>query len=318
MINGHRWVALIKSQLLILAIFSACVINAQIESPSEWESKLYSEHPLVGRIWDSASAEFIDVNELTTAIERASYLLLGEKHDNPDHHFLQQAILSFYISRDRVAGVAFEMMDSDAQILLNEIGAETFSTLDELKNYLKWDEEGWNWSYYGPLVNLAYSAKIPITAANITNEVMQQVYAESSVSEATGVLDERTMQRLNLDIDESHCGLLPESQFPAMVRVQQARDYAMANSLRRADSDTTSLLIAGNYHIRQDLGVPNYLMARDSSLPRGQIVSLSFMEVDEEIDDPGEYLQQFGTVKAFDFIWFTPAISDEDYCASLR
>ena len=318
MINGHRWAALIKSQLLLLAISSTWVINAQIESRSEWESELYAEHPLVGRIWDSASAEFIDVNKLTTAIERASYLLLGEKHDNPDHHSLQQEILSFLIKRNRVAGVAFEMMDSDAQSLLDEIESENFASLEELKNYLRWDEEGWNWSYYGPLVNLAYAARIPIAAANINNETMQQVYVESSVSEAIDVLDELTMQRLNIDIDESHCGLLPDSQFPAMVRVQQARDYAMANSLRRADKDTTSLLFAGNYHIRQDLGVPNYLLARDSSLTRGQIVALSFMEVDEEIDDPSEYLQQFGAVKAFDFIWFTPAISDEDYCASLR
>jgi hypothetical protein len=23
-------------------------------------------------------------------------------------------------------------------------------------------------------------------------------------------------------------------------------------------------------------------------------------------------------VKAYDYIWFTPAVSDEDYCASLR
>jgi uncharacterized iron-regulated protein len=114
--------------------------------------------------------------------------------------------------------------------------------------------------------------------------------------------------------------MLPASQFPAMVRVQQSRDYAMAQSLRLVAPEVgkTNLLIAGNYHIRQDLGVPNYLMAQHDALSRDQIVSVSFMEVDEEVEEPAEYLQQFGAVRAFDFVWFTPAISNQDYCASLR
>ena len=132
-------------------------------------------------------------------------------------------------------------MESDSQNLLDEIEAEKIENLEELKNYLGWDEEGWNWSYYGPMVNAAFVADIPIAAANITNEAMQQVYAEPSIPEVAGVLDLPTMQQLHTDIDESHCGLLPESQFPAMVRVQQARDYSMANSLRPAGNDATSL-----------------------------------------------------------------------------
>jgi hypothetical protein len=42
------------------------------------------------------------------------------------------------------------------------------------------------------------------------------------------------------------------------------------------------------------------------------------MEVDGASNNPADYLQQFGSVKAYDYIWFTPAVSDEDYCASLR
>jgi len=64
--------------------------------------------------------------------------------------------------------------------------------------------------------------------------------------------------------------------------------------------------------------VPNYLLNRQSSLEESQIVSLAFMEVDKASNDPADYLQQFGSVKAYDYIWFTPAVSDEDYCASLR
>lgn len=92
----------------------------------------------------------------------------------------------------------------------------------------------------------------------------------------------------------------------------------MAGSLAASSPQQIQVLIAGNYHIRRDLGVPNYLLNRQSSLEEDQIVSVAFMEVDGASNNPADYLQQFGSVKAYDYIWFTPAVSDEDYCASLR
>ena len=159
---------------------------------------------------------------------------------------------------------------------------------------------------------------IPVAGANITDATMSEVYGEDAVPEAIAILDEETMQQLNLDIDESHCGLLPESQFPAMVRVQQARDYNMANSMASPEAGKLSVLVAGNYHVRRDLGVPNYLLAREKTLKNEDILALSFMEVEPGEADPVVYLQQFKSQLAFDYIWFTPAISDADYCASLR
>ena len=58
-----------------------------------------------------------------------------------------------------------------------------------------------------------------------------QVYSSPTSAEIEAVLDAEVMSRLLADIDESHCGLLPESQFPPMVRVQQTRDHIMAQSL---------------------------------------------------------------------------------------
>lgn len=147
---------------------------------------------------------------------------------------------------------------------------------------------------------------------------MTGVYgAETGPSFAT-IVGEEVMAQLMIDIDESHCGLLPESQFPAMVRVQQARDSAMANSLMAPDPGKASLLIAGNYHARHDLGVPNYLLASHSTLSRDDIVSLSFMEVSPDVVNPDDYVEATGGVQAYDYVWFTPGVSNEDYCASLR
>ena len=320
--SGKRWVDPIRSLIVAAVLAFTAAVQAQVNLPATWESQLYSDHPFVGKIFNSRTSKFLPLNDLLVAVEGASYLLLGEKHDNPDHHHLQAAILDYLIAKQLISQVAFEMLDTDAKDLLDDIQQQQLSSLDELKNYLQWDEEGWDWSFYGPLVDALYRGGISMTAANINSARMMQVYSEALPATIQGVLDASTMEQLNFDIDESHCGLLPESEFPAMVRVQQYRDFIMAGSMNSTDQDKLSVLVAGNYHIRQDLGVPNDLRAQNMQLDdapiNNNIVALSFMEVDPEITDPSEYLQQFGAVPAYDFIWFTPAISNEDYCASLR
>jgi uncharacterized iron-regulated protein len=151
---------------------------------------------------------------------------------------------------------------------------------------------------------------------------MMRVYREPLADEIAEVLDTAIVDQLNADIDESHCGLLPASQFPAMVRVQQVRDHQMALALTSSPSSTTdegiSVLIAGNYHIRQDLGVPNYILALDSTAGRDEVISVALLEVANGEVDPAVYMESISGRGAFDYIWFTPAISDEDYCASLQ
>lgn len=310
--------AQIRITILLAVSFLASCTAVQPNQAEPWQSQLYADHVLVGRIWDSRRDQFIAPDELLSRLEGVSYLLLGEKHDNPDHHRLQQRSLDHVLAEGDVATVAFEMMSSEQQPLLQDLPSLRTENLEQINEFLNWDNDGWNWDYYGPLLGSALDAGVSINAANISNEEMMQVYGALTPAEIAGVLDEQTMTALEKDIDESHCGMLPESQFPAMVRVQQARDFAMAASLTGEPSGRQKVLIAGNYHIRRDLGVPNYLLHNLPNLNESQIVSLAFMEVAEASDDPADYLQQFGNVKAYDYIWFTPAVSDEDYCASMR
>lgn len=304
--------------LFILPLLGTGCVAAHSDSAQSWQSQLNTDHELVGKIWDSERDQFIESPELLSRVEGASYLLLGEKHDNPDHHALQLRVLDHALSSQNIANVSFEMMTSEQQPLLENLQAQEQSSLDEVREYLRWDSDGWNWDFYGPLLDSALRAQVEISAANISGDEMMKVYGEPSPAEIVDVLDEQTMAALARDIDESHCGMLPESQFPAMVRVQQARDFAMADSLSPRGDQWAQVLIAGNYHIRRDLGVPNYILHAQPNLDPRQIVSIAFLEVDEGSAEPAEYLQQFGDVKAYDYIWFTPAVSDEDYCASMR
>ena len=319
MLNGREWVEQIKALILIVLIsIFPITTRAQLIAPSEWESELYSDHNLVGMIWSSATNIFISKEQLSRDVLSAKYLILGEKHDNPDHHLVQLGFINYLLDNNKLEQITFEMMDGSSQSLLDAIQNEQFSSLDELRNYLEWDEVGWDWDFYGPLLNAAYIENIPMAAGNITNEEMLEVYGFDSLPNEYNVLDDATMEQLFVDIDESHCGLLPESQFPAMVRVQQARDYSMASSMPEPEDEGAVVLITGNYHARKDLGVANYLVSKHHNLSMGDIVSIGLIEVQESEENPEFYLQKYGDVAAYDYIWFTPAISEEDYCATLR
>ena len=331
MATGSRWVvpskfreAGIRCLVLTMVAFAHCLlplqVSAQLAGSYLWRSELYIDHELVGRIWDSQRGQFVTDAELWDTILESSYVLLGEKHDNPDHHALQLRILQALISVDNVDKLTMEMLDSTASENLDAFLETPFESEEALKNFLNWDDQGWSWAYYGALIQAAHRAGVPVTAGNLAAETVMQIYSSPTATEIEAVLDAEVMSRLLADIDESHCGLLPESQFPPMVRVQQTRDNTMARSLLLDEEKNHGLavLITGNYHARKDLGVPNYLIAQHPELEWSDILSLAFLEVVSGEMDPRAYLDQFSDRSAYDFIWFTPAISNADYCDSMR
>src|SRR5215475_6430614 len=76
-----------------------------------WQAPLGQDHPVVGRIWDTAAGEFIDRDALVDRLRRGRFVLLGEKHDNPDHHRLQTWLLRALVVAGRRPAVGFEMFN---------------------------------------------------------------------------------------------------------------------------------------------------------------------------------------------------------------
>src|SRR5207248_4896229 len=51
------------------------------------------DHPLTGRVWDVAQDRFVTLDALGTAVSGARFVLLGERHDHPEHHQFQAWLL---------------------------------------------------------------------------------------------------------------------------------------------------------------------------------------------------------------------------------
>lgn len=296
---------------LLVCVGTLTLISCVTSSTRQWQAPLYQHHPLTGQIWDVAAEKYISQSELLGNITKSRILLLGEKHDNPDHHTLHREILADLYHSGYMRSVSFEMLDSSQAKMLPD--REWLIQLDEsaLRESLQWDDAGWDWSFYGPILGDMLRWNVSVRAANIDSAAVREAYAMETFPEIEGYLDAEQLLQLTKQVDESHCGMLPQSQFPAMVRVQQARDLSMAKSLESAEG--LSVLVAGNFHIRKDLGVPNYLEPETL-----RALSLAFIEVSPESEDPQAYEERFSGQAAYDYIWFTPGVTTEDYCESLR
>ena len=89
----------------MMVAFAHCLlslqVSAQLGGSFPWQSELYTAHELIGRIWDSRRGQFVTDTELWDTLLESSYVLLGEKHDNPDHHALQLRVLQALINADK-------------------------------------------------------------------------------------------------------------------------------------------------------------------------------------------------------------------------
>src|SRR5262245_62896057 len=75
--------------LALLVVAGGCGRTAQVE----WESPVDREHPLVGKVWDVSANTAISEATLNARLARSRFVMLGERHDNPDHHVLQAKLV---------------------------------------------------------------------------------------------------------------------------------------------------------------------------------------------------------------------------------
>jgi uncharacterized iron-regulated protein len=295
-------------------------------SVTSWKSTLGRNHPLTGRIWDVSSARFIDRQSLVTRLARADFLLLGERHDNPDHHLLQAEVLRSLIALGRRPAVGFEMFGlDDASAIANHLA---FAPNDAagLGRAVNWNKRGWpDWAMYQPIAEVALEAKLRIVATNLPLAT-----ARKMSSDGLAALEPRVVRDLGLDrppsesmfasiaadIRDSHCGYASEESVKLMVGVQRARDAQMAQSLIAAGDPDGAILVAGAGHVRNDYGIPVYLTAKAAGK---QVISIAFLEVDNQKPEPDNYaLPDPNGRLPFDFVWFTARVDDENPCEKFK
>jgi uncharacterized iron-regulated protein len=261
------------------------------------------DHTDLGVIRELATGRTLTPQELVQRLAVAPRVLVGEQHDNPDHHALQLWLLRELAAQRAQGSLLMEMLNPDQQARVDAAQAAIRAgepVADPFKA-LAW-QANWDWSVYGALVTYALRQPYPLLSANLDRAQIMQIYKQRPVLEGSASTTKQVQATLLEDIRQSHCGLLPDAQMPAMLAVQQQRDRRMAERLITAP--TPALLLAGAFHVRKDLGVPLHL----KDLGAGKVDAVLILaEVGKTV-----------TANNADYVWYTAAQPEQDHCAKLR
>jgi uncharacterized iron-regulated protein len=237
-------------------------------------------------------------------------VLLGEVHDNAEHHRLRLALLRRALEAGWRPALALEQLDRERQAELERARRERPGDAQHVLDAA--GGAGWRWELYRPYVALALEYDLPLVAANLSREDARAI-ARGGFG---AVFDAAGLARLGLDretpadwqaaqereIDAGHCHALPPEAWPALARAQLARDAVMAHLLREHGARGV-VLLAGNGHVRRDLGVPRWLPEPDQ--PR--VFAVGYLE-EGDAPPPG----------AFDAVVVTARAKRPDPCEAFR
>ncbi|RZT38432.1 ChaN family lipoprotein [Cupriavidus agavae] len=233
-----------------------------------------------------------------------SYVLLGEVHDSAAAQQQRLQALTRAVEAGWRPAIAMEQFDRERQADIDRARRERPRDVDYLIAQAS-GKSGWDWALYKPVIALALQYDLPLLAANLSRadagKIVRGGYG--------GVFAADQMTRLGLDralpadlvaaqtatLDASHCGHFPKSMLPGMLNAQAARDAVMAETLRPY-AGRGAVLIAGNGHVRRDVGVPRWL-GDDGA----RVLSIGYLEADSP--DTG-----------YDAVVRVPAKDREDPC----
>ena len=275
-----------------------------------WTTTVRASNPLVGKTYDERARRVVPLDRAESIATGAQFVLLGEKHDNADHHRLQAEVLGA-MTRAHPA-VVFEMIDVDLQPAIDAYLATGRATLDGLRAVLQWDTRGWPaFRLYAPIFEVILRAKLKIVAAGLPHDVIRRVVHEGPSALPPEIAAHVHMKdlppalgaSLDEEIKASHCGMLPDAMIAPMSLTQRVKDALMADLMK---ANAPAVLVAGNGHVRSDRGVP-------FALGDPRAVVFSFVEVQGAID-PAAYAAD----NPASYLVFTPRVDDEDPCAKFK
>lgn len=267
--------ALVSSRLFLAAALVIAAAAARAQScpePATW-SALDGERPRAAQ----ASA-------LLDRMAQREVVLLGEVHDDADHHYWQLQTLAALHARRPDMAIGFEMFPRRVQPVLDRWVAGELT----VKEFLEQSEWHANWNMpaelYLPLFEFARINRIPMLALNIERKLSRAITEKGwdavPDAEREGLgrpappaeayrdgLFEVYLQHPTLRGKGSKGGKPKKGDeaFRFFVESQTAWDRAMAEALaRRAGTGTGKPLVVGvmgSGHLRHGHGVPHQLRA---------------------------------------------------------
>ncbi len=225
--------------------------------------------------WSVPGHGSVSPADVLSRAAKESVVLLGEVHDNPDHHRWQlQTVAALAMLQPRMA-LGFEAFPRRVQPVLDRWVAGEFSEQEFLKAVDWRDVWGFDSAYYLPLFHFARLNRIPMIALNVEDSLPRAVsergFQAVPADKREGVSQPAPPPEAYLDLLYKAYGDHPEKaraasrkdpEFRRFVEAQLVWDRAMAQAIaERLSRDPGSMVVAimGSGHVANGYGVPNQL-----------------------------------------------------------
>lgn len=228
---------------------------SQVKGPFDALGPGADPDDLIDRVWDPGSRVFLSIRELIDRLVDAPVILLGERHGYAAHQDREAFLIQALADRGRYPALALEMLEPRQEVIVRAYRRRNPEYARRLGIALDWASTGWpDWSFYEPVFDAAFAAKLPILGADLP-------LARQRVIEAEGTPD-RPEDPWILDswkdaMFKAHCGLIDNTRTRHLALKQWKRDQAMASAIQ--GHARGAILIAGQEHVRADRGVPRYV-----------------------------------------------------------
>src|SRR5262245_7310833 len=175
-------------RVLLIALLASVTARpaaaASLPPVPAFEGALLAKHPLAGWIYRTGTADRVDPARLAAALAGADFVLLGEKHDNPDHHRLQAWAVSALASAGRRPAVVWEMITADQAPALATYQASPTPNAAGLGPAIGWEKTGWPaWSFYQPIAVAALAGGMAIVPGDLERSVIRAVSRQGATAQ---------------------------------------------------------------------------------------------------------------------------------------
>ncbi|SNB69177.1 Uncharacterised protein [Kingella negevensis] len=224
-----------------------------------------------GTIYQTATGQTLTPVQLAEQLKQADIVLIGEEHDNPQHHATQQWLLEH--TNRHTGSTILEMLAPEQQQPINEV--QTWfhqggkSGMRSLAGKINWNMT-WDWSQYQNVMRTLLTQTPAIVSGSPSRS---ELAANQNFAPQGKFASQAKVQTALSQIISNHHG------GGNMVAMQQYKDFRMAQALLQ--SPKPAWLIAGNIHASKQLGVPLFLQDAGFS---GSLKVLLLSSKDNEID----------------------------------
>jgi uncharacterized iron-regulated protein len=262
-------------------------------------------------VLEGATGAPVTAAELMRRVAAVDFVLLGEYHDNSIDHRLRGAMIS---AAARHPAVVFEQFAQSATPIPLPAAGES---REEWLDHHGFDRKGWKWPLHEPVVEAAISDARSLWGSGLSRDTVRPVVMkglDAAPSWLQGLLkqsplDSVAQAAIDKELLDGHCGKLPEMMYPGMRAAQQVRDASMTQTLLLAGATGPAWLIAGNGHVRSDMGVPRLLR---NAAPKQPVLVVGFLE-----RDTLGVMPTAAERRLYDIAVVTPATVRDDPCAGM-